>query len=176
MKFTPHPNFGQIVTFCVLGLLALFGSGCHTSTPLPKYVTEFYMEAPNPSGVAFTLPISQLIYHRMADSFLDLSMVTGVDQGHVTLNLPDGSSQAKACVIFYLNDDGRERLNMASAANPQRRIFLFLNEKPIGVRPIDQPIESGQLFMFMEVTDKDLPTYVADLKESIKRFKDLKNK
>jgi hypothetical protein len=176
MKFISRLNLAQIFTIGILGLLALFGSACHSNSDLPKYVTEFYMEAPKDSGIAFTLPISKLTYHRMADSFLDLSMVTGVDQGHVTVNLPDGTSQQKPCVIFYFNDDGRERLNMASAANPQRRIFLYLNEKPIGVRPIDQPIDTGQLFLFMEVTDKDLPTYVADLKKSIKQFKDLKDK
>jgi len=176
MKLPLRPYLGQFFVFSLLGLVALAASGCHTSTPPPKYVTEFYLEAPNQSGVVFTLPISQLTYHRMADSFLNLSMLTGVEQGHVTVNLPDGTTQQKPCVFFYFNDDGRTRLNMSSGANQQRRIFLYLNEKPIGVRFIDQPIDTGQLFMFLEVPEKDLPDYVKDLKESIQRFKDLKNK
>ncbi len=134
------------------------------------------MEAPNQAGIAFTLPISQLTYHRMTDSFLDLSQVTGVEGGHVTEALPDGTAEQKSCVFFFFNDDGRERLNMATGSNQQRRIFLFLNQKPMGVRFIDQTIDSGQLFMFLEVPDKDFPDYVADLKESVKRVKELKNK
>jgi hypothetical protein len=46
----------------------------------------------------------------------------------------------------------------------------------MGVRFIDQTIDTGQLFMFLEVPDKDFPDYVADLKESVKRVKELKNK
>jgi hypothetical protein len=110
----------------------------------------------------------------MADSFLDLSQVTSVEQGHVTVNLPDGTAEQKPVAFFFFNDDGRERLNIATGSNQQRRIFLFLNQKPMGVRFIDQPIDTGQLYMFLEVPDKDLPTYVADLKASVKTVQDLK--
>jgi hypothetical protein len=169
-------GYGKVFALCALGLAALLGSSCHTKGDLPKYVTEFYLEAPNDSGLAFTLPISQLTYRRMADSFLDLSQLTGVEQGHVTVTMGDGSGIEKSCVFFLLNADGQERLNIATGSNQGRRIFLFLNDKPIGVRFIDQSIENGQLFMFLEVPDKDLPDYVKDLKASIAKFKALKNK
>lgn len=169
-------NHGPVLILWAIGLMAMLASGCHTDPKLPKYITQFYLEAPGQSGVAFTLPISQLTYHRMADSFLDLSEVTGVEQAHVTVNLPDGTAEQKSGVIFYFSDDGRYRLNIASGSNQRQRIFLFLNEKPVGVHFIDQTLDGGQLFMFFEVPDKDLPDYVVDLKESIKRLKDLKNK
>ncbi len=173
MKFFLHPRTSvrQIFAICAISLTALLGSSCHTA-PLPKYVTEFYLEAPNQSGIAFTLPMSHLTYHRMSDPFLDLSKVVGVEQGRATVIQPGDTPG----VFFYMNDDGRERLNIATSANHQRHLFLFLNEKPMGAYFIDQPIDSGQLFMTLEVPDKELPAYVADLKESIKRLKDLKNK
>lgn len=171
-----RPRSAQLLVGWLLAAFAMLGSACHNNTPLPKYVTEFYLESPNESGIAFTMPQSQLTFHRMSDAFLDLSMVTGVESGHVTVNLPDGTAEQKACVFFFLNDDGRQRLNMATGSNQHRRIFLFFNEKPMGARFIDQPIDSGQLFVFLEVPDKELPDYVVDLKESIKRLKDLKNK
>jgi len=171
-----HPRHARFLGVTFLALFTLFGSACHNNTPLPKYVTEFYLESPNESGIAFTMPQSHLTFHRMTDPFLDLSAVTGVESGHVTVNLPDGTTEQKACVFFFLNDDGRQRLNMATGSNQQRRIFVYFNEKPMGVRFIDQPIDSGQLFVFLEVPDKELPDYIADLKESIKRLKDLKNK
>jgi len=165
---------GRAPLLCALLAATLFGASCQ-KPPEPKYIAEFYLESPADTGIAFQMPTTHLPFHRMADPFLNQASVTRVEQGQLNVKVSDNLVRPANCLMFYFDQDGQKRLYMATAGNPTKRIFLFINSQPVAVRPIDQPIEDGMLFLFPEVADADLPAYVADLKESIKRFNDLKN-
>lgn len=172
--FTPRPFSSvllRVSAFLVLSLVMVVSNGCHTPEP-PKYFLQFYMEAPGNSGIAFTLPESKLEYRRLPGAFLNGADVTSVNEGVVGV-----SGVQRLCVIFTFSALGQRELYMQTANNLSRRIFLFASDKPMGVRPIDQVIQNGQLFMFVETPDqKSLEEFVADVQASQLRIAEMKKK
>jgi hypothetical protein len=153
-------------------LAALFGASCNTNSKPPKYFVQFYMESPGTSGVPFTLPESGLKYYRKPQPFLTAADVLWVEQGFV-----DVGTTRTVCVFFQFTVQGTHELDMQTAENVGRKIFLFTNDKPAGVRFIDQGIQNGRLFMFVEVSDpKKFEEFVKDLQDSQKIVLDVKKK
>jgi len=172
--FTPRPhsrNFRRAAGLFTLLLSVLAVGGCQ-APPAPKIFLQFYLQSPDVSGVAFTMPLSKLDYRRLPEAFLNSADITSVNEGFVTV-----AGERTACVFFQFSPLGTHELMMQSASNVGRKIFLFSNGQPLGVRPIDQVIQSGQLFVFVEEPDqKALEQFVADVQSSQQRIAEMKKK
>jgi hypothetical protein len=175
-------------------LLALVSAGCNATGPQPKLVLEFYLEtAADAGGEKFALQDTGQVKYRKGEPFLTMANVVDVQPGTVDVVLTDNQVQKTPCVFFSLNREGQRQLEFATASsNFGKKIFLFAadisggdpskyEEKPIAVRPIDQMITSGPLFMFLALPDMrtdrtKFEAYVAELKESVDRFQAKLNK
>lgn len=78
------------------------------------------------------------------------------------------------CVLFEFGDAGRRELYRASVRGVGRRIFLFVNDEPLGARVMDGAITDGKLYMFLEVPDAELPVLVEELRLSLERIKEMR--
>ena len=78
----------------------------------------------------------------------------------------------KAILIQY-DLMGSNQLYRSSTSNIGQSLVLMVNERPIGARKIDGPIENGQLISFAEIPDDELSQLVLDLKETVRRIKEM---
>jgi hypothetical protein len=157
-----------MLAFAAAGLI----TGACNRTPPPKDMVEFFMEAPRGSGIPLTLPISGLQYSALPQPFLTEGDVANVELVHVSLGY---------CLMFVTTDAGQRELYRQTASNPTKRIFLFVNGKPLGVHPIEAPVTDGRLYVWVEVPDMPEkvpadPNFVPDLQESFKRAAEIKKK
>ncbi len=156
--------FSALAPLVVLaGLLGVLASpGC---TPFPpKYVVRFYMETrpnyPENWRRQVTLPVTQATYYVHPNPVL----IEGDPAGADIAEVPAGKG-----VLFHFKDREAKTLWQVTAGNIGRRMVLTVNEMPLGVRLIEEPITDGELFMFVELSEKDLPEFMEDLKSSIRR-------
>ncbi|HVU39236.1 MAG TPA: hypothetical protein VHC95_12955 [Opitutales bacterium] len=165
-----YPPFWRSCLLLALGLTALAGAGCRTTPTPPKYFVQFYTEARGDSGIAFTLPESKLEYRREIEPFATAAKVTDIQLGTVNV-----TGMKRYCVFFQFDAMATRDLYQATGANIGRRIFLFANDKPMGVRYVDDTIQNGQLFVFVEISDPEkLQQFVTDLQASQKQLADIK--
>lgn len=162
-------------------LFGLAGGGC-SSTP-PKYVTTFYMESPTGTGVDFVLPGSQIKMHRQAEPFVNATSVLDIQEGQVGVTVdPNQAPIPTPCFLVYFDREGtRDIYTHTVAENYGKRIFMFANDIPLAVFPIDQMVTNGVLFMFPELPGKDanhakFEELVKDLHESSLRVQELKRR
>ncbi len=162
----------RVPVLAALALFALAGSSCNTKGEPPKYFIQFYMETPTQSGLAFSLPESGLQYYRQPQPFLTARDVLWIQPGSV-----DVAGTRTICVFFQFNVQGTHQLDIVTSENVGRKIFLFANDKPIGVRYVDQSIHNGQLFVIVEAADaKKFEELVKDLQDSQQQVLALKKK
>jgi len=73
-------------------------------------------------------------------------------------------------LLFYLDATAASRLATFTASSNNMSLVLFIDDKPIGVRPIDTKIQNGQLFTLVELPDEILDKLVINLKETCSRL------
>ncbi|HTB64422.1 MAG TPA: hypothetical protein VK737_12630 [Opitutales bacterium] len=176
-------------------LFALVSAGCNTAKEQPKQFLEFFLETTPDEGGAKEFKLQdtgQIKYHKN-ESFMTIANVLDVQPGTVDVVLADDQKRTTPCVFFTLDAEGQRQLQFNTiSTNFGKKIYLFAadtssgdpskyEEKPIGVRPIDQMISDGPLFMFLALPDMltdraKFEAYVADLKDSVDKFQALKNK
>jgi hypothetical protein len=161
-------------------LVALFGGSCK-SMEAPTLVFDFHLEVATGTGTLLTLPVT-------GHPFLDESDVTDVKAGTIDVSMgEDVPPLRQRCVYFYFDRAGERQLELHTPPDSfGKKIFLLASgiaagepAKFVGVRPIDQTISDGPLFMFLEVpgADKDPAKFdalVADLKKSVDQFQKAK--
>ena len=70
------------------------------------------------------------------------------------------------CLSFDLNDSAGRDLYRLTVNRQGRRLVLSLNNAPVGVRMIDQPLSSGNILIFVELPDEELEELVTNLKKT----------
>ena len=68
------------------------------------------------------------------------------------------------CLLFSLTRAAAMDLYRISAQNIGKRMVLFIDGQPIGVRKIDGPIAEGALYIFLETPDSNLADIATNLK------------
>lgn len=154
--------------FACLGALALTLGGC--GHPKPEQKLRVYLESPddgkqlNRPARQITMPITHNQYYVYSNPLIPEGDIVNVELVRVDLGM---------CIRLDVDRHAGVILNSATVANQGRRLFLLVNDQPVGVRLIDGPIYGGQIYMFLEVPDDKLPEYVLSLKESCKRTQDI---
>lgn len=147
-------------------LLCLLTAGCRSK---PEKVFRFYQEQSAVTmlgdGLKGTMPISGVEFVVGRTPIIFEGDVESIDLVQVDLGL---------CVLFQFSDAGRRELYRASVRGAGRRIFLFVNDVPLGARRLDGAIEDGRLFMFLEVPDSELPDLVEEMRVSLKKIKKMR--
>ncbi len=139
----------------------LFLAGCQTAKKIDfdPVVARFYIEM-NPSegyNQPVRLPVSGISLVVHPDPVFSETDVVNVDLVRVDLGL---------CLSFDLNDSAGRDLYRLTVNKQGRRLVLSLNNAPVGVRMIDQPLSSGNILMFVELPDDDLEEIVINLKKT----------
>jgi len=176
-------RFASVIV--ALLVTALAGGGCLTP-PTPDMFFDLFLEVQPDSGVKFTLPDTGQIKYRANDPFIKMEDITDVKQG--TVDVPVGGGLplvTTPCVFFYFDSVAQRQLQFTTSSdNFGKKIFLCASDathtnQVIGVRPIDQTVANGPLFVFIALPDvhgnqKKFDDYVAQMKEAVDRVQKIK--
>jgi hypothetical protein len=67
-------------------------------------------------------------------------------------------------LLFTLNADGVRRFADLSSREKGRRLVLMSGDRALGVRRLDTAAAGGEVLVFVEVADEDLPALLRELK------------
>lgn len=155
-----------IAAAMALIVVAVQSTGCRSE---PEKVFRFYQEQTAVTmlgdGLKGTLPLSGANFTVARTPILFEGDVEAIELVQVDLGL---------CVLFQFNEAGSRELYRASVRGAGRRIFLFVNDVPLGARKMDGAIDDGALYMFLEVPDSELPALVEEMRVSLEQVKKLK--
>ncbi len=145
----------------ILGLIA-FALGlvaCQTK-PQRDYVpvvARFVIESDAERTVELVLPVSEVKLRVMPKPVISEFDLVNVELAQVELG---------RCLRFQLSPAAGRDLYRLSAANQGRRLVLLLDDRPVGARVIDRPLEGGVLFIFVELPEAELPALVERLQRT----------
>jgi hypothetical protein len=142
-------------------LVALLTSGCQTKPPSAMdqpMVARFFMEVrPGTPGTAVQLPVSRVVLNVNPKPVLVEYDIADVNFAKVDLGW---------CLYFQFTPAAARDLYRLSASNLGGRLVLMLNNAPVGARRLDQPIADGNLLIFVEVPNEELPPIAERLKRT----------
>lgn len=140
---------------------ALLTAGCQTKPPSPldqPMVARFFMEVRSGTpGTTVQLPISRVVVNVNPKPVLVEYDLANVEFAKVDLGW---------CLYFQFTPAAARDLYRLSASNLGGRLVLMLNDAPAGARRLDQPIADGNLLIFAEVPNEELPVIAARLKRT----------
>lgn len=143
--------------FLVILLLAMAGCQSPPGHETPPVVARFWLEADAARTVEVVLPVSETKIRVLARPVISEFDIVNVELVRVELGL---------CLMFQLTPGAARDLYRLSASNQGRRLVLFVNDRSSGARVIEQPIEGGVLYTFVELPDAELPALVQGLKQT----------
>ncbi len=141
-------------------LPVLFPAGCQSAKPLekPPLIARLFLEVrPGEPGVPLQLPVSKVsIVVGAKPVFVEYDVrnaeVARVDLGH--------------CLLLQFSPAAVRDLYRLSVANVGRRLVLALNDAPVGTHRIERAMTDGEVLVFVEKPDADLPAIVEQLKQT----------
>jgi len=150
----------QVPVAIVLGLAFVLG-GCATTrqAAFAPVVARFFLEADlSEPGRAVVLPQSGVAIHVAPKPVLMEFDLLDAQIAEVSLG---------RCLAFQLSLAAGRDLYRLSGTSQGSRLVLTLNDEVVGARRIDQPIDNGQLLVFVEIDDAKLPALVESLQRTI---------
>lgn len=144
-----------------VGLSLLLG-GCagasERAAVAAPLVARFYLETkPGESGVAATLPQSGVTIAVAPKPVVVEYDIANAEIARVELG---------RCLLVQLHGAAARDIYRLSVGAMGRRLVLALNDRFVGARRIDAPIEDGVVLTFVEVPETELPDIVARLKRT----------
>ncbi|MDQ8185244.1 hypothetical protein [Pelagicoccus sp. SDUM812002] len=120
---------------------------------------RFFLESVSSDGysAAVTLPLSRVQIPVESEAIVSEYDYHSIEVVDVDLG---------RCLAFTLKPPAAREFYQISVANQGKRLVLVVNGAPLGVRKIDGPIANGKIFVFLEVSDKNLEELAKKLKES----------
>jgi tetratricopeptide (TPR) repeat protein len=85
-------------------------------------------------------------------------------------NVDMAQTAAGKGLLFYFDSAATSRLSKLTTNSRSLSLVLLIDDKPMGVRPIDAQILNGQLFTLVEIPDELLDKLVFSLKETCSRL------
>jgi hypothetical protein len=144
-------------------LVSLLIAGCATNknTDYEPMLARFYVESNPREGYSesLTLPLSRAavpVDPKPVFSELD---IVAVDMVQVDLGL---------CLRFTMTREAGRDLYRLSVNNLGRRLVLTINNLPLGVRVMNDPLSYGDIFIFLEVSDDELDRLAYNLQSTTK--------
>jgi hypothetical protein len=139
-------------------VLALGGCMSRKEKPAPPLVARFHLELkPGEAGVSLDLPRSGLTIGVQRKPVLVEYDIANAEVAQVELG---------RCLLVQLRPAAANDLYRLTVSAMGRRLVLLLNDQPVGARRIDQTIADGNLLIFLEVPDEDLPAIVGRLRNT----------
>ena len=147
----------------VFATIALLAAGCQSSrVGEERALARFYLEASGP-GVEVRLPVSEVeLRLEPKPVFTEFDLVA-VELAEVALG---------RCVMFRLTREAARDLYRLTAANQGRRLVLTIDGEALGARPIEAPMQDGELLMFLEISDAELDALVRRLQQTTARVRE----
>lgn len=75
------------------------------------------------------------------------------------------------CLLFQFNGKGANILNELSVSERGKNLILLVDGHAVGFRRIDQTLDDGRLYLFIELDDEKLPMLAGELKASLWKHK-----
>lgn len=137
----------------ILGaVLAL--AGCQSSSKpeereVKPVIVRFFLESgPNENGSTLQLPVSRVALKVDPKPVLTEYDIAGVNLARLDVGW---------CLVFQLTPSARRDFYRMSLAVQGRRVVLTLNGLPAGALRLDQVVSDGNLPIFAELPDPELP-------------------
>ncbi|MCC5807454.1 MAG: hypothetical protein JJU00_14110 [Opitutales bacterium] len=70
------------------------------------------------------------------------------------------------CVVFALEPRAARALYRISTEHRGQRLVLLVDGEPLGARVLETVIDTGELFIFLEVDDDELPALVRSMRRA----------
>lgn len=146
-----------------LAALALGGlGGCRSAPKLPTdyqpLVARFYLETtPSEAGLAVQLPLSGVAVNVGPKPVFVEYDIINAEEAQVDLG---------RCLLVQLTPAAARDLYRLSVASVGRRLVLSLNDKLVGARRIERAMADGNIMVFVELPDAELPALVVRLKRT----------
>lgn len=143
----------------VIGLLVLALAGCQSGTHkvVSSERARFYLETSDGQSELLTLPRSGTQI-----SVMPKPVFTEYD----FVNVEMAQSDQGKCLEFQFTPAAARDLYKLTTANPGRLLVLVLGDVAFGAQRIVRPVDTGTLFVFVEVPETALPALVVSLKET----------
>lgn len=133
-------------------LLALVGCSSGSKPQereVKPVIARFFLEArPGEEATTLTLPISRVAVNVNPKPVLTEYDLTSVNLARLDLGW---------CLVFKLTPAARRDFYRMSVAVQGQRVVLALNGQPAGALRLDQVVSDGNLPMFVELNDAELP-------------------
>jgi hypothetical protein len=137
----------------MVGALMAF-AGCQSASQpaereVKPMIVRFFLEsAPGEEGTILQLPVSRVAVKVDPKPVLTEYDITTVNLARLDVGW---------CLVFQLTPAARRDFYRMSVAVQGRQVVLTLNGQPAGVLRLDQVVSDGNLPIFAEVTDAELP-------------------
>jgi hypothetical protein len=161
LSYQPSALMRRVVLFQFLlfaGLLVL--SACHSTpaTAHPPLAARLYLEArAGEEGVPVKLPVSGVeIAVGSKPVFTEYDL----------LNAEVARVELGPCLLLQFSPAAARDLYRLSVASLGRRLVLLVDGAPLGVHRIGQPLPDGNVLVFIERPDAELPGLVQRLKHT----------
>lgn len=164
---------GRLLPYVLCAAAVLVFSGCNSKSKKKNFdvmVARFLLEADEGEGYpTVSLPISE-----SKISVNTKPVITEYDFTAVQL----AQSDMGKFLVFYLTQEAGRDLYRVTGNNQGKRLVLFINDRPMGARRIERPINTGAITVFAELSEDLLPELVKnldgtskDLQEKIEKAK-----
>jgi len=142
---------------------ALLVAGCATAPVAegPGSLARFHLESAEATGIRVTLPRSGSSIAVAEKPVLTEYDIVGIDIAQVSMG---------KCLLFRLTPAAARDLRKMTQANPGQRLVLRVDERACGARRIDETIDDGRLFIFVERPDEELPALQRALEKTARRM------
>lgn len=153
------------ITVGILSLLGVFFAGCKMQEEPPENfkVPRLFMEGRmmnygSMTPTAMRMPKSGTVVEVFKEPLISEFEIVNAELVKVELGM---------ALLLQLSDRGARSLYRASVTNNGSRMVVAINGNPIGFRRVDGPINDGNFYCFVEMSDQALSDLVLDLKDSI---------
>ncbi len=142
-------------------LLVLFGlTACRTPVPdgYDPLVVRIFLEAhDSESGLSIRLPLTGTVLSVREKAVFSETDIVNAEVVQVDLG---------KCLLLQLSSSAARDLYRLTVSNQGRRLVVVANDQPLGVRLIDRGLDEGNILVFLEVADDELPEIVRRVKET----------
>ncbi len=147
-------SLGGTLVLVMLGL-----SGCATTKPVDYTPTQarLFLESADANAPTVKLPKSGVV--------IAVSSKAVITEGDI-LNAEVVQVELGRCLLLQVTPSAARDLYRLTGSNQGRRLVLTLNDVALGARQIDRPFDEGAVMIFVELSDTELATLVADLKRT----------
>jgi hypothetical protein len=142
------------------GVAIILGCGCQSAAVPRDYtpsIARFFLEAANADGTPVMLPKSGVRLSVNSKPVVTEGDIVNVELVQVDLG---------KCLLVQLTPSATRDFYRLSVTHQGRRLVMTVNGETLGARRLDGVITNGVIYVFVEVSDDDLPALVDNLKKS----------